>query len=137
MMRHFPARILGSVLWLAAGLARADNVATNDTRPPLHLSTYQPTQTRDPFGRGPAAAGGGVVVTGFNLQGILWDARKPMAIINDQLVSPHKPVTVPVGSAQVQVKALEITRDKVVLEVGTQRVELRLNTEEGSKPAAK
>lgn len=93
----------------------------------LQLSTYAPTKTRDPIARvGGAAVEGKVGAVGFMLEGILYQASHPTAIVNGQLVTLNKTVTINAGSAPIQVRALEIGRDKVVLEAAGQKVELFL-----------
>lgn len=124
---------------LCGGPAQAGKAASQEFKPDLRFSAYEPTKTRDPFGG--KAASSAVVSTGasvFQLQGILFDAKNPTAIVNNQLVSLNKPVKVPVGASEVEVKAVEMTRGKVVLEVGEQRVELRLSAgDDGAKPTGK
>lgn len=94
----------------------------------LQSSTYEPTKSRDPIARvGGAAVEGKVGPAGFALEGILYQVSHPSAIINGQLVTLNKTVTVIAGSVPTQVRAVEIGRTKVVLEVAGQKVELFLN----------
>jgi ribosomal protein L16/L10AE len=56
--------------------------------------------------------------------------------VNNQLVELNKPARVQIGQGEVEVKAVTITRDLVVLEVGGQKMELRLggtDRDKGSK----
>jgi len=46
--------------------------------------------------------------------------------VNDKVVELNKPVTVKTAQGDVPVRALEITREVVLLEVGGQKLELRL-----------
>ena len=62
----------------------------------------------------------------LKLKGILYHAVHPAAIVNDQLVEFNKSVTVQTEQGAVEVKAVQITREVVLLEVGGQKVELRL-----------
>jgi hypothetical protein len=104
----------------------------------LNLSTYTAQTQRDPFGaevpnttkaadvQTPVTAG----ADSFKLMGILYSPTSPSALVNNELVELNKPVRVQIGQGEVQVKALSITRDTVVLDVGGQRVELRLGGNE-------
>jgi hypothetical protein len=130
-------------LTVSAGLPAPPEAPINPNRefkPELAKSTYAPTKKRDPFGW----SGGAVATTStgqvtrtftasvnfpFRLEGIQYDPISPSAIINDRLVFLRKPVTLVAGSAAIEVKAVEITANRVVLEVGDQRVELRLAPE--------
>lgn len=99
-------------------------------KPELKLSSYSPEKARDPFGGETAKSSGGSATTegtvGLKLQGILYQATNPSAIINGQLVLVNKPTMVRMGPGEVEVKAVEITRNAVVLEVGGQKIELKL-----------
>jgi hypothetical protein len=99
---------------------------------------------RDPFGAevpgtsGTTAGGTNRTagVEGFKLMGILYNAASPSALVNNQLVELNKTVRMQTGQGEVEVKAVTITRDLVVLEVGGQKVELRLggtDRDKGSK----
>jgi len=109
----------------------------------LSPSAYLPQNVRDPFGSEvPKAADGTVVVARLagpdmlKLQGILYNKANPSALVNDQLVELNKTVKVHTAQGEVEVKALEITHELVVLEVGDQKIELRLGGNE-RKPTAK
>jgi ribosomal protein L16/L10AE len=68
--------------------------------------------------------------------GILYNAASPSALVNNQLVELNKPARMQTGQGEVEVKAVTITRDLVVLEVGGQKMELRLggtDRDKGSK----
>jgi hypothetical protein len=107
----------------------------------LALSTYKTQGARDPFGSevtvspGPTAGGStrAAPAAAFKLMGILYNAASPSALVNDQLLELNKPVKMQTGQGEVQVRALSITRNLVVLEVGGQRVELRLGGSERDK----
>jgi len=119
--------LMGLWLW---GTVLAATVASKEFKPELRLSSYNPTKTRDPFGGTKTATTGSsqsAAASMFQLEGILYDAQNPVAVINGRMVSLRKPVQVPVGMSEVEVNAVEITRQKVVLEVNGQRVELRLS----------
>jgi hypothetical protein len=66
----------------------------------------------------------------LKLTGILYDAAHPSALINDQLVEVNRPVKMQTAQGEVEIKALKITRELVVLQVGGQKMELRLGGSE-------
>lgn len=102
----------------------------------LAPSTYVPQNSRDPFGAqlaGSADTNGVATVTSVDagalrLMGILYDAAHPSALVNDQLLELNQPVKMQTAQGKVEVKALKITRELVVLEVGGQKMELRLGS---------
>ena len=69
---------------------------------------------RDPFTRGSALSG----LTGLTLSGILWDAHRPMAMINDQMVR--------VGETLDGYTIVEITADHVSMTDGTDTFQLQI-----------
>ncbi len=106
----------------------------------LSLSAYTPQSERDPFGSEVPKSTGAtqqlVAPDSLKLHGILYSAANPSALINDQLVELNKTARVHTAQGDVEAKALKITRELVVLEVGGQKVELRLGGGEHN-PAAK
>ncbi len=100
----------------------------------LRASDYSPTNARDPFGAkvsvapssDPAATASVAVPVELKLQGIMYDAVRPAALVNDKLVELKKPIVLRTERGDVEVKALEITREIVLLDVGGQKLELRL-----------
>jgi hypothetical protein len=115
-----------------------------ESRLALTPSTYTTETVRDPFGAevpkmSGTAAGDSARAAGaesFKLMGILYNAASPSALVNNQLVELNKPAMVRTGQGEVEVKAVTITRDLVVLEVGGQKMELRLGGtthDQGSK----
>jgi hypothetical protein len=109
--------------------------APAEYKPELRPSTYAPSKARDPFGWSgvvqttsttSTAVAVSTVAFPFRLEGIMYDARQPSAIINNQLVVLKKPVTLRSGGAAIEVRATEITADRVVLEAGGRSVELKL-----------
>ena len=109
----------------------------------LSLSAYIPQNARDPFGAEVTKAGDGNVAVArtvqpdtLKLQGILYNKLNPSALVNDQLLELNKPVKVHTAEGDVEVKALEITRELVTLDVGGRKMELRLGGSEPG-PAAK
>lgn len=119
---------------LAAGAAPAPTEFTTD----LQVSSYNPSKTRDPFTARTVKKTPEVkVVPGtpivFQLQGILYQDNNPSAMVNDHLLTVNKVTTMKTGDKTVEVRAVEITREKVVLETGGQRVELSLNAQSTAK----
>ena len=123
--------------------AGASTVAKPATTLEISLSAYTPQNGRDPFGSQVSnATDGNVAVTSavqpdaLKLQGILYNKLNPSALVNDQLLELNKPAKVHTDQGDVEVKALEITRELVTLDVGGKKMELRLGGSEPS-PAAK
>ena len=109
----------------------------------LSPSVYLPQNVRDPFGsEAPKAADGTAVAARIagpetlKLEGILYNKANPSALVNDQLVELNKTAKVHTAQGEVEIKALEITHNLVVLDVGGQKVELRLGGNE-PKPTDK
>jgi hypothetical protein len=105
----------------------------------LSPSVYIPQNVRDPFGSQVPKSAGETRLVGtelLKLHGILYNAANPSALVNDQLVELNKSVKLHTEQGEVEVKALKITRDVVLLDVGGQKVELRLGGDE-LKPVAK
>jgi hypothetical protein len=124
---------LALVLFICA-LAGAATGTKRLFDPELVRSAYATESTRDPFGSevpGVATALGNektkaAVLPRLLLQGILYHPTHPAAIVNDQLVEPNRPVQLKTEQGEIEVKALQITREVVLLEVRGQTVELRL-----------
>ena len=70
---------------------------------------------RDPFTRGSAAGS----LNGLSLNGILFDATRPMAIINGTMVE--------VGQELEGYQVVAITSDSVLLNDGTEQVQLQVS----------
>src|SRR5271154_4806431 len=108
----------------------------------LSPSVYVPQNTRDPFGAEIPQATDGAAPTRLagpdmlKLQGILYNKVNPSALVNDQLVELNKTAKVQTAQGEVEVKALEITHEMVLLDVGGQKIELRLGGNE-RKPTDK
>lgn len=119
---------------LAAGAAPAPKEFTPD----LQVSSYSPSKARDPFTvRRVKTAPEVKVVPGtpivFQLQGILYQDENPSAMVNNYLLTLNKVTIMKADDKTVEVRAVEITREKVVLETGGQRVELQLNPQAQAK----
>ena len=135
----FVQSLLFLVIWLwicaSAGAATTPKVGFN---PDLQQSRYDPVKQRDPFAKAGATTAAGKTLPAaarvFHLSGILYQPGNPSAVVNDKLLTLNKTVTLNAGNGEVQVKAVEITRDRVVLEAGGQKVELRMNLQ--NPPAA-
>lgn len=136
-----------TMLMVLATVALCATVSTNKASPSIAKtndlaivkSVYEPVKLRDPFGSQVAAGATSTTkpvaaFTGvFQLQGILYAGADSSAIINDKLVTLNKSITINAGGTEVQIKAVEIGRDRVVLEVGGQKIELRLKTGTGTE----
>lgn len=124
-------------LWICAN-AGAGTPPTADFKPDLQQSRYDPVKQRDPFAKAGATTADAKTLPAaalvFHLSGILYQPTNPSAVVNDKLLTLNKTVTLNAGNGEVQVKAVEITRDRVVLEAGGQKVELRMNSQ--NPPAA-
>jgi hypothetical protein len=81
------------------------------------------------MGDGKAAAA--VSVT-LQLEGILYETGHPAAIVSGHILTLNKTVTIgDPGNGGVQLKAVEITRDRALVEMGGQKIELLLNRPNG------
>ena len=121
--------------------AGAVPVGKRSFNPELIQSVYAPEAVRDPFGSGVVKSVSvldgervrAAAVSMLRLNGILYHAQHPAAIVNDQVVELNKSITVHTEQGEVEIKALQITREVVLLEVGGQRVELRLGGENATR----
>lgn len=126
----FGQSLLFLVLWLFLCAFAGAATPPADLQMKVEESAYEPVKTRDPFlpvgttAKGPATAT--VNVTALQLQGILYDPHNPSAMVNNQSVWLNKKVTLSTDSGPVEVQAVEITRQRVVLLVGGNKIELRL-----------
>jgi hypothetical protein len=138
------AIFLALLLFLCAR-AGAATTSNSTSRLELVVSTYATPTQRDPFGSeipksvmpttaGVTPAGG---TEAFTLMGILYDPVKPTALVNNEILELNKPVKVDAGQGIVEIKALTITHDTVVLDVRGQRVELRLGGDASRNTAPK
>lgn len=140
-----PMRVVGvlafcqAIIFLALFLflcARAGAATESKSGHSLELipSTYTAQNSRDPFGAQVAGLvdtnGVGTVASvdagTLKLMGILYDAAHPSALVNDQLLELNRAVKMQTAQGEVEVKAVKITRESVVLQVGGQTMELRL-----------
>lgn len=70
------------------------------------------------------------VLTGVRLEGIIWDERNPVAVINDKVVS--------VGDEISGAKIVEIRQNEVIFDVNGQLISVKLRLEEaGGEASAK
>jgi hypothetical protein len=128
----FAQSLLFLVIWLlvcsSAGAATAKRAGFSTD---LELSTYDPTNNRDPFSKvavnSPEAKPLPGVAIALQLEGILYESGDPSAIVNGRLLTLNKTVTLSGANGEVKVRAVEITRDHVVVEAGDRRIDLRLN----------
>jgi hypothetical protein len=131
---------LGLLLFICvrAGMGAPSN---SGFHPELKLSTYTTENERDPFGFRTARGAGttatpvgkAVAPAALKLQGILYQASSPSAMINNQLVALNKPTVLRSEQGEITVKAVEITRESVVLELEGRKLELRLSGDERGK----
>jgi hypothetical protein len=125
------------VLFICA-LARATTEGRRVFHPELVRSVYATESARDPFGSEVAASAGAfdngkmraAIPSMLTLNGILYHATHPAAIVNNQLVELNQSVMVETERGKVEIKALQITREAVLLEAAGQKVELRLGSAE-------
>jgi hypothetical protein len=62
----------------------------------------------------------------LQLQGIMWHPTKPAAVVNRKRIELNETVTLKLNTGDHAVKAVVIDRDRVVLKMGEQQIELRL-----------
>ncbi len=103
-------------------------------------SSYAPKKERNPFGSGtvdpadsPAKADHVIAPSLLKLSGILYDPVHPSAVVNGQLVELKKAVRVPTEQGEIEVKALRIGRESILVEVGGREHELWLSGREPDK----
>jgi Tfp pilus assembly protein PilP len=150
--------ILLAAIALAGGVRAAKPGVASTNAPPefapqVRESTYAPAKKRDPFQRGgqrvtktpnaqtsvtpqPIPQKPQIPASLFRLQAIILDQRGLLAVVNGEQLELNKPVTMLVGTSEMKVKAVQIARDRVVLEVEEQKVEVRLE-EPGAPPKPK
>lgn len=75
--------------------------------------------SRDPFALVTGEAGEGISPSDLSLYGIIWDEKKPVAIINDEMVS--------IGDTIGKSKVVTIEKDSVTVNDGTRDFKLLLN----------
>jgi hypothetical protein len=128
------------VAWLFLCAMAGAETTTNQVSgfaPALVKSTYTVTTPRDPFTVRKvmvAAAGEAGVLSELVLRGIVQHPTRPAAMVNDAVLELNETATVHTHRGPIDVKAVQITRDRVVLEAGGEKIELRIDTD--SPPAA-
>jgi hypothetical protein len=136
----FTHSLLFLVIWLliCASAGAAEDPKTEFSAG-LRQSTYNPVRQRDPFFKVTNAVrevkslpG---TVAGLQLDGILYQHTDPSAIVNGQLVTLNKIVTLNIGTEEYQIRAIEITREHVVLEANGRTVELNLSSKNPVGPS--
>lgn len=146
-MKYLYVILLSGGLVGAAGAAGTNVVSAKTVSgfvPEMKESVYAPESKRDPFFRAsrqvtqtvgatatvqPAVS---IPASAFRLQAILLGRQSPLALVNGEPMELNKPVKMVIGGSEVQVKAVEIKRERVVLEVEGQKVELRLEEPDSS-----
>ena len=109
-------------------------------QPRLTTSVYQPVAPRDPFLKPGASNLPGRLTTAnpalLHLDGFLGSTNNLTAIVNGLALNLNQPVVLETPSGRIQIKAVQITFARVIVEVGGQRVELKRTTENPApKPA--
>ena len=138
-LRLFFAVVAGRAASGPAATAGPVPVPPGEFQPRLTISTYQPATTRDPFIQpgtsGAPARNLATDPTLFHIDGLFGTTKKMTAIINGSAVSLNKSVVLDTASGRISVKAVTITSEGVVLEVGGQHVELkRVTDDQARKP---
>jgi len=129
----FAQSLLFLIIWLlvcsTAGAATVRKAAFGFD---LRFSTFEPVNGRDPFSKVGLNSTEARPLPGsaiaLQLDGILYEDANPSAIVNGQLLTLDKSVTLPAGNGEVKVRAVEIARDHVVVDAGGQKIELKLST---------
>jgi hypothetical protein len=139
LLAFFQSLVFLAFFLLLCSRAGGATPAPSEFAPQLQVSVYNPVKVREPFRKvGQLAPDAKTLMGGsavFRLQGILYEKGKPAALVNDQLVELNKPVAVAAGGGEIQVKAIEITRDRVVLDAGGQKIELQMNRQDAEPPS--
>lgn len=134
-MKHAARTTFSALLFLLFASAISLNAANSqapDGKFGVSQSHYSNNNNRsDPFlpvrlkGRGPEPRIA-VSQSELHLQGIIWHATKPVAVINRQRVELNGSVTLRLNSGDRTAKAVAIERDRVVLRVDDRDIELVL-----------
>ena len=127
----------GLIFSALVGNAASEPVAAVEPAPQLssgfqprnNISVYQPIVPRDPFTKPGTNSQKISGPTMFHIDGLFGSTKKMTAIVNGSAISLNKPAFLETASGRTQVKAVKITFDEVVLEVGGQCVELKRATE--------
>lgn len=85
---------------------------------------YDAHGKKDPFSPPIISTGektGAEVLTGVKLEGIIWDEKKPIAIINDKVVG--------IGDTISGAKIIEIKKDEVIFDINGQTVSVKIKME--------
>ena len=135
-MRNWLLTMLTLMFFAEAANAQTASAPSSATfnKPQLSSSVYQPTSSRDPMLRpggasattGQAKAPVAPVNFAFRLEGIHYHPTAPAAVLNRKLIYLNKPVKLTNGSTEIMITAVEITRERVVIEASGERIELRL-----------
>ena len=113
-------------------------LSNDEFQPRLNMSVYQPVAPRDPFltpGARVSPANSTLAdATMFRIDGVFGSPKKMTAIVNGAALSLNKPIVLDTTSGRIQVKAVKITFEGVVLEIGGQRVEVKRVADNLPKP---
>lgn len=94
--------------------------------------TYDSHGKKDPFSPPVISAvekAGTEVLAGVRLEGIIWDEKKPIAVINDKVVG--------IGDEISGAKIIDIRQNEVIFDVNGQMVTVKLRTPEGGQTSFK
>ena len=113
---------------------------SNEFKPQLNNSVYEPTKPRDPF-LPPGVSG--VVSSNikaadptiFHLDGFLGSTNNLTAIVNGLALSLNKPAVLETEAGRITIRAVQISLAGVVLEAGGKRLELKRVSENVTAPA--
>lgn len=130
----FGQSVIFLVVWLfVCASAGAAPALTDWANPPIKLSTYEPQQGRDPLraaGSATQALGGEPLVEArveaLRLQGIVYDATRPSAMVNNEILYVGRATRLATSDGTVEVTAVAITRDRVTVEIGGKQIELQM-----------
>ena len=121
--------LVGAVAIVVGATTAPAPPSNSDFQYNLNNSVYQPIVSRDPFlsrDENLALTGPKTVDTRtFHLDGFLGPANNLNAIVNGCVLSLNKPIVVKIATGHIQIKAVQITLEGVVLEVGGQHVKLK------------
>jgi hypothetical protein len=98
----------------------------------LEKFVYDSHGKKDPFNAPAVKPSGNIgadILSKINLQGVLWDEKKPMAIINGDVVG--------VGDDVGGIKVVDIKRDKIVVDKDGEVAVISLNVEDEMNNAKK
>lgn len=94
--------------------------------------TYDSHGKKDPFSPPVISAvekAGTEVLAGVRIEGIIWDEKKPIAVINDKVVG--------IGDEISGAKIIDIKQNEVIFDVNGQMISVKLRIPEGGQTSFK